>query len=131
MQLCDGVYLCVCLCVSVYCMWWRCVCTCRVGQFRLYRGAVQPVCILRVSVPTHLALSVIGDTFLVREGFRPVEFKVMEIDPPDTEFCIVAPETIIHCDGDPVKREDEEKYVKLHLKCTFSCSQVSFTWQVG
>jgi transitional endoplasmic reticulum ATPase len=33
----------------------------------------------------------------------------MEIDPPDTEFCIVAPETIIHCDGDPVKREDEEK----------------------
>lgn len=50
-----------------------------------------------------------GDTFLVREGFRPVEFKVMEIDPPDTEWCIVAPETIIHKDGDPVKREDEEK----------------------
>lgn len=51
-----------------------------------------------------------GDTFLVREGFRPVEFKVMEIDAPDnSEYCIVAPETIIHCDGDPIKREDHEK----------------------
>lgn len=50
-----------------------------------------------------------GDTFVVREGFRPVEFKVMEINPPELEFCIVAPETMIHCDGDPVKREDEEK----------------------
>lgn len=50
-----------------------------------------------------------GDTFLVREGFRPVEFKVMEIDPVEEEFCIVAPETVIHCDGEPVKREDEER----------------------
>jgi len=50
-----------------------------------------------------------GDTFLVREGFRPVEFKVMEIDPTESQFCIVAPETVIHCDGDPVKREDEER----------------------
>lgn len=49
-----------------------------------------------------------GDTFLVREGFRPVEFKVMEMDPA-AEFCIVAPETIVHCDGDPVVREDEDK----------------------
>ena len=46
----------------------------------------------------------------MREGFRPVEFKVMEINPPENEFCIVAPETLVHCDGDPVKREDEEKY---------------------
>jgi len=50
-----------------------------------------------------------GDSFLVREGFRPVEFKVMEIDPPETPYCIVEPATVIHCDGDPVKREDEEK----------------------
>jgi len=50
-----------------------------------------------------------GDCFIVREGFRPVEFKVMEINPPENEFCIVAPETLVHCDGDPVKREDEEK----------------------
>jgi transitional endoplasmic reticulum ATPase len=25
-----------------------------------------------------------GDTFIVRESFRPVEFKVMEIDPPES-----------------------------------------------
>merc|ERR1712194_362515 len=24
-------------------------------------------------------------------------------------YCIVAPDTVIHCEGDPVKREDEEK----------------------
>jgi len=51
-----------------------------------------------------------GDSFIVREGFRPVEFKVMEIDPPTPLGCvIVEPQTKIHCDGDPVKREDEEK----------------------
>jgi transitional endoplasmic reticulum ATPase len=52
--------------------------------------------------------SVTGDHFVVRGGFRPVEFKVMEIDPAEEEYCIVAPETIIHCDGDPVKREEED-----------------------
>eukprot|EP00300_Choanocystis_sp_HF-7_P036227 c5174_g1_i1.p1 GENE.c5174_g1_i1~~c5174_g1_i1.p1 ORF type:complete len:825 (+),score=209.47 c5174_g1_i1:69-2477(+) len=46
------------------------------------------------------------DTFLVRGGMRAVEFKVIETDP--SPFCIVAPDTIIHCEGDPVKREDEE-----------------------
>eukprot|EP01083_Nonionella_stella_P139423 425285_1 len=43
-----------------------------------------------------------GDTFLCRGGFRPAEFKMMEIDPPEEEFCI------IHCDGEPAKPEDEE-----------------------
>ncbi|KZV61095.1 AAA ATPase [Peniophora sp. CONT] len=47
-----------------------------------------------------------GDTFLVRGGMRTVEFKVMETDP--AEYCIVAQDTIIHTEGDPVKREDEE-----------------------
>lgn len=35
-----------------------------------------------------------GDTFLVRGGMRPVEFKVIETDP--AEFCIVAQDTVIH-----------------------------------
>lgn len=35
-----------------------------------------------------------GDTFLVRGGMRTVEFKVLETDP--AEFCIVAPDTVIH-----------------------------------
>ena len=51
----------------------------------------------------------LSDTFLFCGSFRPVEFKVMEIDPPEEEFCIVAPEIVIQCDGEPVKREDEEK----------------------
>eukprot|EP00930_Biecheleria_cincta_P105371 TRINITY_DN9803_c0_g1_i1.p1 TRINITY_DN9803_c0_g1~~TRINITY_DN9803_c0_g1_i1.p1 ORF type:complete len:797 (-),score=171.78 TRINITY_DN9803_c0_g1_i1:157-2547(-) len=48
-----------------------------------------------------------GDLFLVRGGFRPVEFKVVAVEPG--EFCIVAPDTVIHCEGEPVSREDEER----------------------
>merc|ERR1712054_616097 len=48
-----------------------------------------------------------GDLFLVRGGFRPVEFKVVGVEPG--EFVIVAPDTVIHCEGEPVSREDEEK----------------------
>ncbi|KAJ8356608.1 hypothetical protein SKAU_G00194020 [Synaphobranchus kaupii] len=48
-----------------------------------------------------------GDIFLVRGGMRAVEFKVVETDP--TTHCIVAPDTIIHCEGEPIKREDEEE----------------------
>ena len=48
-----------------------------------------------------------GDLFLVRGGFRPVEFKIVGIDPG--EFCIIGPETQIFCEGDPIKREDEER----------------------
>ncbi|KAF8720377.1 hypothetical protein HU200_023878 [Digitaria exilis] len=48
-----------------------------------------------------------GDLFLVRGGMRSVEFKVIETDPE--EYCIVAPDTEIFCDGEPIKREDEER----------------------
>jgi len=48
-----------------------------------------------------------GDLFLVRAAMHPVEFKVVETDP--APCCIVAPDTVIHCEGEPVKREDEEK----------------------
>jgi len=48
-----------------------------------------------------------GDTFLVRGSMRAVEFKVVETDP--AEFCIVAPDTVIHCEGEPIKREDEDR----------------------
>ena len=47
-----------------------------------------------------------GDTFMVRGGMRAVEFKVIETDPQP--FCIVAPNTVIHCEGEPIKREEEE-----------------------
>lgn len=48
-----------------------------------------------------------GDIFLVRGGMRAVEFKVMETDPDP--YCIVAHDTNIHFEGEPIKREDEEK----------------------
>lgn len=48
-----------------------------------------------------------GDVFLVRGGMRAVEFKVVETDP--AEYCIVAPDTEIFCEGEPIRREDEEK----------------------
>ena len=38
---------------------------------------------------------------------RSVEFKVVETDPAD--YCIVAPDTEIYCEGEPIRREDEEK----------------------
>ena len=45
-----------------------------------------------------------GNTFLVHEGMKTVEFKVMETNP--SPYCIVAPETMIYCDGDPLIRQD-------------------------
>ncbi len=47
-----------------------------------------------------------GDTFIVRGGFKAVEFKVVEVDPG--EFCIVSPNTMLFDEGEPIKREDEE-----------------------
>jgi len=47
------------------------------------------------------------DLFLVRGGMRSVEFKIVEVDPGD--YCIVAPDTVIFCEGEPIKREDEER----------------------
>jgi len=46
-----------------------------------------------------------GDVFVCR-NMRAVEFKVIETDP--SPYCVVVPDTIIRCDGEPVKREDEE-----------------------
>eukprot|EP00698_Gefionella_okellyi_P013695 TRINITY_DN376_c0_g1_i1.p1 TRINITY_DN376_c0_g1~~TRINITY_DN376_c0_g1_i1.p1 ORF type:complete len:824 (+),score=235.78 TRINITY_DN376_c0_g1_i1:65-2473(+) len=48
-----------------------------------------------------------GDLFMVRAGMRAVEFQVVETDPD--EYCIVAPDTVIHCDGEPIKRDEVEK----------------------
>ncbi|XP_016178647.2 cell division cycle protein 48 homolog [Arachis ipaensis] len=52
-----------------------------------------------------------GDLFLVRGGMRSVEFKVIETDPG--EYCVVAPDTEIFCEGEPLKREDEERLDKV------------------
>lgn len=70
-----------------------------------------------------------GDCFTVHGGMRTVEFKVRDVDTrPDPNvprddnanegvenasdeslpFCIVGATTVIHCDGEPEKRSDEE-----------------------
>lgn len=43
------------------------------------------------------------DVFVVRGGMRAIEFKVVETDP--SPYCIVASDTVIFCDGEPIKRE--------------------------
>ena len=48
-----------------------------------------------------------GDTFIVRGGFRPVEFKIVDVDPP--EYGIVSPQTTLFDEGDPINRDDEEE----------------------
>ncbi|KRZ15529.1 Transitional endoplasmic reticulum ATPase [Trichinella zimbabwensis] len=44
-----------------------------------------------------------GDLFSVTGAMRTVEFKIVETDP--SPYCIVAPETMVHCDGEPIERE--------------------------
>ena len=51
-----------------------------------------------------------GDLFTCKGGMRQVKFKVVETDPEPC--CIVAPDTEIHCEGDPIHREDAEGFQK-------------------
>lgn len=48
-----------------------------------------------------------NDIFIIRGNMRAVEFKIIATDP--SPYCIVAPDTIIHFEGDPIKRADEEE----------------------
>lgn len=44
-----------------------------------------------------------------RGAMRQVDFKIVKTDP--APFCIVAPDTVIHTEGEPVSREDEKNDV--------------------
>ena len=48
-----------------------------------------------------------NDTFVVRGNFRPVEFKVVATEPGD--FGLVAAETVLYTDGEPIVREEEDR----------------------
>ena len=61
-----------------------------------------------------------GDVFLVRGGMRAVEFKVIETDP--NPYCVVSPETVVHCEGEPIKRE----VLSIVLYFHFAVLQASF-----
>lgn len=63
---------------------------------------------------------------MVRAAMRGVEFKVVETDPD--EYCIVAPDTEIFCEGEPIVREDEDKLddVGYVLRCcSITCACVA------
>eukprot|EP01096_Ripella_sp_DP13-Kostka_P006128 TRINITY_DN2171_c0_g1_i1.p1 TRINITY_DN2171_c0_g1~~TRINITY_DN2171_c0_g1_i1.p1 ORF type:complete len:818 (-),score=490.25 TRINITY_DN2171_c0_g1_i1:116-2545(-) len=47
-----------------------------------------------------------GDLFTCRGAMRQVEFKVVDTEP--APYCIVASDTLIHYEGEAIKREDEE-----------------------
>ena len=48
-----------------------------------------------------------GDRFKVKGGFREIEFKVVAVDPEP--YCLVVGQSVIFDQGDPIKREDEER----------------------
>jgi transitional endoplasmic reticulum ATPase len=48
-----------------------------------------------------------GDVFIVRAAMHDVEFKVIKTEP--SPYCIVTPDIVMQCKGDPIKREEEEK----------------------
>ena len=73
-----------------------------------------------------------------------MEFKVVETEPEP--YCIVAPDTEIYCEGEPIKREDEENkldevgYAQLLFKklllhpytfSTFSVLQDAPAWHLA
>eukprot|EP01092_Planopodium_desertum_P000335 TRINITY_DN1046_c1_g2_i1.p1 TRINITY_DN1046_c1_g2~~TRINITY_DN1046_c1_g2_i1.p1 ORF type:complete len:828 (-),score=234.30 TRINITY_DN1046_c1_g2_i1:70-2223(-) len=45
-----------------------------------------------------------GDRFIVRGAMKAVEFQIVETDPDP--HCIVAPNTVIHCEGDPISSDE-------------------------
>jgi len=47
-----------------------------------------------------------GDFFTIRKAMHTVEFRIVEVDP--SPYCIVAQDTVIHSEGEPLKRETED-----------------------
>ena len=48
-----------------------------------------------------------NDTFTVKGTFKPVEFKVVDVDPP--EYGIVADTTTLFDEGEPINRDDQDE----------------------
>jgi transitional endoplasmic reticulum ATPase len=47
-----------------------------------------------------------GDLFVIHKAMRSVEFKVVDIE--QSQYGLVTPDTEIFCEGEPIKRDDEE-----------------------
>ena len=48
------------------------------------------------------------DDFVVRVRDQSVEFRVRKIESQNNDYCIVASETVIFCDPEPLKREQPD-----------------------
>ena len=62
-----------------------------------------------------------GDIFRVKNDDVSVEFKVVEIDPLD--YCIVGPDTIIYCEGDPLQRERQTEESEISYDNVGGCQK--------
>jgi len=62
-----------------------------------------------------------GDIFNVKSENKIFEFKVIEIDPVD--YCIVGPDTIIFCEGEPLDKVDIVGYEKLTYESIGGCQK--------
>lgn len=63
-----------------------------------------------------------GNNFVVRgTTFKPVEFKVVATEPG--EFGIVAAETMLYTDGEPIKREEEDKNADVGYEDVGGCKK--------
>lgn len=54
----------------------------------------------------------VNDIFIARGGMRAVEFKITAIvgdSGVEEEICTVGPDTEIHCDGEPLSRDEDER----------------------
>jgi len=59
-----------------------------------------------------------------KKNERSVEFKVIEIDP--IEYCIVGPDTIIYCEGSPLKRDDVSEISEIGYDQVGGCHKQLF-----
>jgi len=62
-----------------------------------------------------------GDSFKVKNEDKTVEFKVIEIDPVD--YCIVGPDTIIYCEGEPLLREKQTEESEISYDNVGGCQK--------
>ncbi|CAM9759796.1 unnamed protein product [Pylaiella littoralis] len=80
----------------------------------------------------------VGDTFTARAGLLSVEFRVEEIRVSDggggggdgeegegeeAQFCIVTDDTVIDCEGEPIKREDDDRLNEVGYDQVGGCSR--------
>jgi transitional endoplasmic reticulum ATPase len=65
-----------------------------------------------------------GDVFTVQGAKKHVEFKVIEIDP--TDYCIVGPDTLIYCEGEPINKDSNQDLTEIGYDSVGGCYKQLF-----